>query len=81
MVVPVFTISCHVSENRKNGPLRAHATITAKQNPKLMGRPVTWATQLEKLVKTLDVDICSIPRYPLITLSLQKRSKAPLTAG
>jgi hypothetical protein len=42
IVVPVLMTSCHVSENRKRGPVTAQMTITAQAKTKADARPAAW---------------------------------------
>jgi hypothetical protein len=39
IVVPLFMISCHVSENPKSGPANTHITTTSTAIPKVEAQP------------------------------------------
>jgi hypothetical protein len=53
IVVPVFMISCHVSEKPNIGPLAAQTIITARQTANASGFPAAWATTVAHIVKSL----------------------------
>lgn len=52
IVVPVFMISCHVSENRNIGPEKAQTRTTRQQRMKVIGLPVARETEFAMRVKT-----------------------------
>jgi hypothetical protein len=55
IVVDVFTTSCHVSENPKNGPVAAQNTMAKQQITKVSGLPAARATELAKRVKVFSM--------------------------
>ena len=72
IVVVVLMTSCHVSENPKMGPEKAHSTIAKKASIKAQGEPTIDEVLLENLRKASFI-LCTLVQRQAACLHITLR--------